>query len=128
MHLLLDTHILLWAAIDSPRLSRTARDLLERSENQLAFSAASLWEITIKRGLGRSDFVVEPSVLRRELLEHGYEELAINGAHALAVGHLANIHKDPFDRILIAQAESEGYTLVTSDQLIAEYPGPIQLV
>ncbi|MCC3751985.1 MAG: type II toxin-antitoxin system VapC family toxin, partial [Halorhodospira halophila] len=92
MHLLLDTHILLWAAADSPRLPQQARDLLLDPDYQLAYSVASLWEITIKRGLDRSDFRVEPSVLRRELLEHGYEELAIRGAHALAVGSLPDLH------------------------------------
>ncbi|MBK1726446.1 type II toxin-antitoxin system VapC family toxin [Halorhodospira neutriphila] len=128
MHLLLDTHILLWAAADSPRLPQQARDLLLDPDYQLAYSAASLWEITIKRGLGRSDFRVEPSVLRRELLEHGYEELAIRGAHTLAVGSLPDLHKDPFDRILIAQAGVEGYTLLTSDHQLARYPGPIRTV
>lgn len=128
MHLLLDTHILLWAAADSPRLPPAARELILNPEHQLAYSAASLWEIAIKRGLGRSDFVVEPAVLRRELREHGYTELPIGGNHALAVGHLPDIHKDPFDRILIAQAESEGYLLLTSDTRMAQYPGPIRLL
>ncbi|MBK1735835.1 PIN domain nuclease [Halorhodospira abdelmalekii] len=128
MHLLLDTHILLWAAADSPRLPQQARDLLLDPDYQLAYSAASLWEITIKRGLHRSDFRVEPSVLRRELLEHGYEELAIRGAHALAVGSLPDLHKDPFDRMLIAQAGVEGYTLLTGDHQLAQYPGPIRTV
>ncbi|WP_018862228.1 MULTISPECIES: type II toxin-antitoxin system VapC family toxin [unclassified Thioalkalivibrio] len=128
MHLLLDTHILLWAAADSPRLPSEARELILNPEYDLAYSAASLWEVTIKRGLGRSDFVVEPAVLRRELREHGYTELPIDGTHALAVGHLPEIHKDPFDRILIAQAESEGYLLLTSDTRLAQYPGPIRLV
>ena len=128
MHLLLDTHILLWAAADSPRLPQQARDLLLDPDYQLAYSVASLWEITIKRGLDRSDFRVEPSVLRRELLEHGYEELAIRGAHVLAVGSLPDLHKDPFDRMLIAQAGVEGYTLLTSDHQLAQYPGPIRTV
>ncbi|WP_019594001.1 type II toxin-antitoxin system VapC family toxin [Thioalkalivibrio sp. ALM2T] len=128
MHLLLDTHLLLWAAADSPRLPSEARELILNPEHQLAYSAASLWEVAIKRGLGRSDFVVEPTVLRRELREHGYTELPIDGAHALALSHLPVIHKDPFDRILIAQAESEGYLLLTSDTRIAQYPGPIRLV
>ncbi|ABM61565.1 type II toxin-antitoxin system VapC family toxin [Halorhodospira halophila] len=128
MHLLLDTHILLWAAADSPRLSQEARELLLDPEHQLAYSAASLWEITIKRGLGRDDFRVEPSVLRRELMEHGYEELAIRGPHTLAVGNLPDVHKDPFDRMLVAQAQVEGYTLLTRDHQVAQYPGPIRLV
>lgn len=128
MHLLLDTHLLLWVASDAPQLSAEARELVSNQENRLLFSSASLWEITIKRGLGRADFRVEPHVLRRELLEHGFEELSIEGPHALAVGHLPDIHKDPFDRILIAQAEVEGITLLTSDQTVAQYDGPIRLV
>ncbi|MBS3800183.1 MAG: type II toxin-antitoxin system VapC family toxin [Thioalkalivibrio sp.] len=128
MHLLLDTHLLLWVASDSPQLSAGARTLVADRGNRVAFSSASLWEITIKRGLGRSDFRVEPHVLRRELLEHGFDELAITGPHTLAVGHLPDIHKDPFDRILIAQAEVEGITLLTSDQTVAQYDGPIRLV
>ena len=128
MHLLLDTHLLLWAAAGSPKLPASAREVIQNPDNAIAFSAASLWEIVIKNGLGRSDFVVEPHVLRRELLEHGYEELAITGLHTLAVTHLPDIHKDPFDRILVAQAETEGYTLLTSDELVGRYPGPIQVV
>lgn len=128
MNLLLDTHILLWAAADSPRLPAAARELILDPEHQLAFSVASLWEVAIKRGLGRSDFVVEPALLRRELREHGYTELAIDGTHALGVAHLPDIHKDPFDRILIAQAEAEGYLLLTSDGRIGRYPGPIRVV
>lgn len=125
MHLLLDTHILLWAAGIPERLPNQAVDLIQDPDNRLLFSAANIWEITIKRGLGRSDFRVEPEVLRRGLLEHGYEELAITSTHALAVGHLPAIHKDPFDRMLVAQAGSEGLLLLTADEVVAKYPGPI---
>ncbi|MEF8794099.1 type II toxin-antitoxin system VapC family toxin [Thiohalorhabdus sp.] len=128
MHLLLDTHVLLWAAGMPDRLPDQARSLIEDPGNALLFSAASLWEITIKRGLGRSDFRVEPEVLRRGLLEHGYEEVAITGTHAMAVGYLPPIHKDPFDRVLVAQAESEGMLLLTADDAVARYPGPIRRV
>ena len=128
MHLLLDTHVLLWAAGIPDRLSRQAIDLIQDSENHLLFSAASIWEITIKRGLGRSDFRVEPEVLRRGLEENGYDELAITSRHAMAVGHLPTIHKDPFDRVLVAQALTEGLLLLTVDDVVAKYPGPIRLV
>jgi PIN domain nuclease of toxin-antitoxin system len=128
MHLLLDTHILLWAAGMPERLSNQAVDLIQNPNNRLLFSAANIWEITIKRGLGRSDFRVEPEVLRRGLLEHGYEELAITSTHALAVGHLPAIHKDPFDRMLVAQAGSEGLLLLTADEVVAKYPGPIRRI
>lgn len=128
MKLLLDTHILLWAAIQPERLSGKAIELLGRQENELFFSAASLWEIAIKRGLGRDDFNVDASVLRRGLLDNGYSELPVASEHAITVGTLPAIHKDPFDRILIAQAMVEGITLLTADVLVAQYPGPIQQV
>lgn len=128
MKLLLDTHILLWAAEDSPRLPKVARSLILASDNALLFSPASLWEIAIKKGLGRDDFEVDPRVLRRALLDNGYEELAITSDHAVSVDGLPPIHKDPFDRLLIAQAMVEGVTLLTADERVGEYPGPIRKV
>ncbi len=128
MHLLLDTHVLLWAAGIPDRLSNQAIDLLHNPENHLLFSAASIWEITIKRGLGRSDFRVEPEVLKRGLVENGYTELPITSTHVLAVGHLPGIHKDPFDRVLVAQAVTEGILLLTADDVVAQYPGPIRRI
>ena len=128
MKLLLDTHLLLWAAEDSPRLSPAARALINDPINDLFFSAASLWEIAIKRGLGRDDFKVEPRVLRRGLVDNGYTELPITGAHTLTLDLLPPLHRDPFDRILVAQALSEGFTLLTVDSLVAQYPGPIRAV
>ena len=126
MKLLLDTHLLLWAAGDPSRLSVVARALIEAPDNELFFSAASLWEIAIKRGLGRSDFQVDPRVLRRGLLDNGYSELPVSSEHAVTVESLPLIHKDPFDRILVAQATVEGITLLTSDSLVAQYPGPVR--
>jgi PIN domain nuclease of toxin-antitoxin system len=128
MNLLLDTHILLWAAATPERLSDEASKLIQNSENRLYFSAASIWEITIKRGLGRADFRVDPALLRRGLVENGYDELPVTSTHAIEIGHLPAIHKDPFDRMLVAQAGAEGLLLLTSDALVARYPGPIQLV
>lgn len=128
MKLLLDTHLLLWAAGQPERLSAEARRLLEDPRNVLHFSAASIWEIAIKRSLGRDDFRVEPRVLRRGLLDNGYEELAISSEHALATDALPPLHKDPFDRILLAQALSEGITLLTADATVAAYRGPVRLV
>ena len=128
MRLLLDTHLLLWAAGQPARLTTPARRLLSDARNQLVFSAASLWEISIKRGLGRDDFQVDPRVLRRSLIDNGYEELPISGEHAVAVDGLPPIHKDPFDRLLVAQSMTEGITLLTSDALVAQYPGPVRLV
>ncbi|WP_309673424.1 type II toxin-antitoxin system VapC family toxin [Gemmatimonas sp.] len=128
MKLLLDTQVLLWAAGNSKRLTASARKLLNDPGNALCFSAASLWEITIKHSLGRKDFRVEPRVLRRGLLDNGYTELAITSQHAVSVEGLPDIHRDPFDRLLLAQALSEGITLVTADALLATYPGPIRKI
>ncbi|MFC7420221.1 type II toxin-antitoxin system VapC family toxin [Iodobacter arcticus] len=125
MKYLLDTHILLWAASAPEKLPESARALLSDEKNQLFFSAASLWEITIKNELGREDFRVNARVLRRGLLDNGYQELPIYSEHAVSVDNLPAIHKDPFDRILIAQATVEGITLITADSSIAQYPAPI---
>lgn len=128
MRLLLDTHLLLWAAMMPDRLAPATVDLLEDEGNSLIFSAASLWEVAIKRGLGRDDFTVDPRLLRRGLIDNGYAELAITCEHAVVVDGLPPLHKDPFDRILVAQAQVEGALLLTSDAVIARYPGPIKLV
>ncbi len=124
MRLLLDTHLLLWAAAGSG-LSPKATALIADTNNALLFSAASIWEVAIKSALGRADFDLDPGVFRRALLESGYEELAITGAHAAAVTSLPDLHKDPFDRILVAQACFDGVTLLTADQAVLAYPGPI---
>jgi PIN domain nuclease of toxin-antitoxin system len=126
--LLLDTHLLLWAAGDPRRLSRKARALLEDEGNSLIFSAASLWEIVIKSQLGREDFRADSRVLRRALLDHGYGELSIGSEHVAALESLPPIHKDPFDRILIAQAVVEGITLLTADERVARYPAPVRAI
>ena len=128
MKLLLDTHLLLWAAGEPDRLSADARTLIEAPENELFFSAASLWEIAIKRGLGRDDFQVDTRLLRRGLLDNGYSELPIGSEHAVAIEGLPSIHKDPFDRMLVAQSMVEGITLLTADANVAQYPGPMRKV
>lgn len=128
MRLLLDTHLLLWAAGSPERLPPDALDLLDDPENVPVFSSASLWEVAIKHGLGRRDFRVDARLLRRGLLDNGYDELPISGDHAVALDGLPLIHRDPFDRILIAQSMVEGITLLTSDPLIAQYPAPIRKV
>jgi PIN domain nuclease of toxin-antitoxin system len=125
---LLDTHVLLWAAGQPERLSTAARRLLNNPKNELLFSAASLWEITIKKSLGREDFRVEPRLLRRGLLDNGYIELPVTSEHAVNVDSLPDLHKDPFDRILLAQALTEGVTLLTADAQLARYPGPMRKV
>jgi PIN domain nuclease of toxin-antitoxin system len=128
MKLLLDTHLLLWAAGRADRLSAEARRLIEAPENELFFSVASLWEVVIKRGLGREDFKADARLLRRGLLDNGYSEMSIGSEHVVAIENLPPLHKDPFDRLLVAQATTEGVTLLTTDKLVAQYPGPIQSV
>jgi PIN domain nuclease of toxin-antitoxin system len=126
--LLLDSQLLLWAAGQPEKLSAEARSLLEAADNELLFSAASILEITIKNGLGREDFRVEPRVLRRGLLDNGYLELPITSQHAVSVDGLPALHRDPFDRLLVAQAQSEGIMLITADAQVAQYPGPVRKV
>jgi PIN domain nuclease of toxin-antitoxin system len=128
MRFLLDTQVAIWALLDAPRLSREARKILDDSENRFVFSVCSVWEIAIKRGLKKSGFEYDPQLIRGTLLRYACEELAIQSPHAFAVEHLPPIHKDPFDRILIAQAMVEGITLLTADPVIAKYPGPIRKV
>lgn len=128
MRLLIDTHLLIWAAEGIERLSAEAVKLMGDQDNVLVFSAASIWEVAIKHALNRQDFSVDASLLRRGLIESGYEELPIAAAHAIAVADLPGIHNDPFDRMLIAQARTEGLLLLTADRRLASYPGPIRLV
>ena len=128
MKLLLDTHLLLWAAGEPERLSTQARGLIDDPDNELLFSAASLWEVAIKSGLGRHDFKVDARLLRRGLLDNGYGGLPIGSDHVVTTESLPPIHKDPFDRVLVAQATVEGITLLTIDSLVSQYPGPIRMV
>jgi PIN domain nuclease of toxin-antitoxin system len=126
--LLLDTQLVLWAVNQPDRLSAVARTLLTNPDNDLLFSPASLWEIAIKNTLGRDDFRVEPRVLRRGLLDNGYAELPITSEHTVNIGSLPRLHKDPFDRLLLAQAITEGITLLTTDVQVARYGGPVRKV
>jgi PIN domain nuclease of toxin-antitoxin system len=125
---MLDTHLLLWIATRRRKLSPEALDLIGDPDNELVFSVANIWEISVKSTLNRPDFNVDPRMLRRGLLDNGYSELLINSEHAFGVKLLPRIHKDPFDRILIAQATYEGFLFLTEDKEVAEYPGPIQKV
>jgi PIN domain nuclease of toxin-antitoxin system len=127
MRLLLDTHILIWLAADIGLIPAHLRSLIEDAGNELLFSPASIWETAIKQGKGRPDFQADPYLLRTLLLENGYIELPINGEHAIAIAGLPPLHKDPFDRILVAQAITEGVPLVTVDKMVLQYPGLISL-
>lgn len=128
MKLLLDTQLLLWAAGEPERLSARARKLLEDPRHELLFSAASLWEIAMKRTLGRDDFQVEPRVLRRALLDNGYLELPVTSQHAVHLDALPPLRKDPFDRLLLAQAMVEGIPLLTADAQLVRYGAPVRRV
>ena len=128
MKLLLDTHVLLWAAGTLRRLPRARRALLEDEANELMFSPASLRELAINQQLGRADFRADARLPRRGLLDNGYAEIPVTSAHAVALDLLPPLHKDPFDRMLIAQAVVEGIMLVTADANLARYPGPIQAI
>lgn len=126
MKLLLDTHLILWAAGEPGRLPVAALAAIEDPENELLFSPVSLWEVAIKRSLGRADFQVDPRLLRRGLFDSGYQELSITSEHTVAVDGLPAMHKDPFDRLLVAQSLVEGITLATVDEALAQYPAPIR--
>lgn len=128
MKFLLDTHLLLWATGETHLLPKGSLPLLSDTTNELVYSAASMWEIAIKKGLGRHDFQRDLHVMHRGLRETGYIELPVTSAHGLAVSTLPAHHKDPFDRLLIAQAIVEGTTLLTADATVALYPGPIRKV
>ena len=128
MRFLLDTHVLLWAASTPERINPAIRKQLEDPENELIFSAASFWEIAIKNSLERADFKVGLWHSRRSLLDNEYEELPVTSEHVAFTQMLEKYHKDPFDRMLIAQACVEDLTLLTADALVARYPGPIQKI
>ena len=125
MRLLLDTHILLWAAADRDRVPAPVADLMLDPSNSLHFSPASLWEVGIKR-LKFPGFHVHPHDLAQHLLANSYVELPITARHAIATADLPTLHNDPFDRIMIAQAIVEQIVLITVDKMVGRYPGPIQ--
>jgi PIN domain nuclease of toxin-antitoxin system len=124
---LLDTHLLIWAVTGDKKLPANIAALVRDTENTLLFSVLSLWEIALKRGLNRKDFLYDARLVRQSLLENGYAELSILSQHVVAVDALPPIHKDPFDRLLVAQAIVEGVELLTADATVAQYPGPVRM-
>ncbi|HEV2323694.1 MAG TPA: type II toxin-antitoxin system VapC family toxin [Terracidiphilus sp.] len=128
MTFLLDTHFVIWIPINDRRIGSVGRKILNDSANTFLFSAANLWEIAIKRAQKVGAFAYDPRAIRKHMLANGYQELPIDGSHAVAVDSLPLIHRDPFDRLLIAQAIIEGITFLTRDRAIAKYPGPIRRV
>lgn len=121
MNLLLDTHVLLLAAGQPTKLTSTAQALLLDAAHELFFSPVSIWEVSIKRALDRQDFRADARRLWRMLLANGYRELSLTCEHAIAVAALPPLLKDPFDRLLLAQARVEGFELVTADRALAAY-------
>ena len=128
MNLLLDTHIALWAITDDPKLSQLARGLIASPDNFVWVSSASIWEIAIKRALGRGDMPVSSQQALEFFKQSGYRNLPIDAAHATAVESLPAHHQDPFDRILVAQALIEPMRLITHDAVVARYSDTIILV
>ena len=128
MRLLVDTHLLLWAAARSRRLPKEARLLLQDPANEVFFSAASLWEVVIKAALRKPDFKVDVALLRPALAEMGFVELAVSGAHAERLAILPPLHKDPFDRMLVAQSLAEPLVLLTNDGVLGDYGNSVKVV
>jgi PIN domain nuclease of toxin-antitoxin system len=128
MRLLVDTHLLLWATARSRRLPKPARLLLEDPANEVFFSAASLWEIVIKAALRNPDFNLDVTALRPALAEMGFAELSVSGAHAERLASLPPVHKDPFDRMLVAQSLAEPLILLTNDRVLAGYGDVVNVV
>jgi PIN domain nuclease of toxin-antitoxin system len=121
VRILADTHVLVWAAADPERLAPQARELLVDSHADVWFSVISIWEVVIKAAQ-RPDFAVDADSLRRGLLQRGFQELEVTAPHVLEVGRLPRLHGDPFDRMLVAQARVEEFTIMTADRAITAYP------
>ena len=128
MRYLLDTHLLIWLALGDSKLPQEVADLHKHPESELCFSVISVWETAIKQALGRKDFQVDAGLLRTDLLDEGYTEILVESRHALEVRNLPQLHRDPFDRMLIAQSRVEGLVLLTSDEDICKYQGTVKRV
>ena len=128
MRILLDTHLLLWAMAASRKLPRAVSTQLLDPGNEVYYSAASLWEIAIKSGLRRKDFRIGPGALMAALRDSGFLELPITAVHAIGVAQLPAVHKDPFDRLLVAQSMAEPMTLLTNDATLGDYWDGVKVV
>jgi PIN domain nuclease of toxin-antitoxin system len=128
VRILVDTHLLLWAVARSDRLPREAHELLENDSNEVYYSAASIWEIAIKSSLRRKDFRIDVTQLLATLPKMALMELPITAAHAAGITRLPPIHRDPFDRLLIAQSVVEPLTLLTNDTLLERYRVGVRVV
>ncbi|MHB2021019.1 MAG: type II toxin-antitoxin system VapC family toxin [Candidatus Xenobia bacterium] len=125
MKLLLDTQVLLWFLADSRRLARPAKKQIVDAD-EVWVSAASIWEISIKAAIGK--LKVNPADVAAEIAPNGFAELPVLARHAIEVAHLPWHHRDPFDRLLIAQAAAEPLLLMTSDRILSKYPAPVTVV
>jgi PIN domain nuclease of toxin-antitoxin system len=121
MRVLLDTHVLLWALAEPGRLDAETRATIESGDTEVLFSAASIWEIAIKAGLGRPDFAFDPAEIAQAAVDTGFSELAVRSNAAALVGRLPLLHHDPFDRVLVAQAIVEPAILYTADRQLVPY-------
>lgn len=128
MRVLLDTHVLLWALAEPGRLGAEVRAMIEDPNNEVLFSAASIWEVAIKAGLGRPDFVVRPDQVAWAAVEAGFVELPIRAEGAARVANLPPHHRDPFDRLLVAQAMAGPMRLFTADPLLPPYSELVTLI
>ena len=128
MNFLLDTHILIWTAISPHKISPELASLLSDSSNHLYFSSASIWEISIKESLGKRDFHVSSNKLHDGLVENGYKEIKVSALHAMGVIKLPFIHRDPFDRILVATAIWENMPLLTNDSTLSPYHSLVRVL
>lgn len=128
MRILLDTHIILWAVTDSPRLPKAAREMIGNERNRIYFSSASIWEVAIKHSLDPRQLPVSSRDLLKYVGQSGYVELPVSGEHAVYVETLPPVHKDPFDRILVAQAFAEPMRLLTHDRTLEQYGEAVSVV
>ena len=128
MNYLVDTHLLIWAANHNPKLSFEAEAELTNPRNNLWFSVISLWEMALKRSMSRTTFIYDAGQLRSGFLSSGYQELAVESKHVLGVANMPMIHTDPFDRLLLAQAISEGLIFLTADRQMAGYGNDVKMV
>ena len=128
MRLLVDTHVLLWAIAEPDKLPAVARSMLEASDNEVLFSAVSVWELAIKLQIGRLSLPVELEEITRAAGQMGFAELPVSAAHAAGVRHLPSHHRDPFDRLLIAQALHERARLLTADPTLGRYSDLVDVI
>jgi PIN domain nuclease of toxin-antitoxin system len=128
MRLLVDTHVLLWAIAEPRKLPKPSHAMLQAAENEVLFSAASIWELAIKLQIGRLIIPLALDALTEAAKKMGFSELPVSAAHAARVKGLPLYHRDPFDRLLIAQAIHEPARLLTADAIMAQYSSLVDVI